>query len=398
MTRRGLSILGTGFLLWGAGRLLAIGELIQLALALALLCLGAVAWIYLWRGRVKVRRSMESAWVHRGTPVRIEIEVENPERIPTPPLSLKQDLPGLADPVEVSFPPLPPRETQRVSYTVRPSVRGRYSLPPVLVSFSDAFGIASKTQQLSDPFTLTVYPRIKRLPAIGKVMTRTQGDRTRRVPSHHGEDLYGVRPYSEGDDPRKVHWPATARHGSLMVREDEAGGQQMVTIFLDDRRRAYTTDEQFEDAVDAAASTLELFARSGYILRLVCARNAGVGFGRGPAHYHRILEELAIIQLRDEPGTGIFELARRHAEGMLVAVLPDLEADDIRSLSRASSRYQEVRVILLSNDPQDLAMSILRRAGATVIPITSLESLSSEWVRSLTNHGTNVGWPATAPI
>lgn len=394
MTRRGLTILGTGFAIWGAGRLLAIRELIQLALAIAVLCLAAAAWIFLWRGRVKLQRSLEAAWVHRGEPLRIDIEVENPERFPTPPLSLKQDLPGVGEPVETSFPALPPRETKRVSYTARPMVRGRFTLPALTVSFADAYGIARKTQELHDPFTLTVYPRIERLPSIGKVTSRTQGDRTRRVPSHHGEDLYGVRPYSEGDDPRKVHWPATARLGNLMVREDEAGGQQMVTIFLDDRRRAYATDEDFEDAVDVAASVLDLFARSGYVFRLICARNIGVGFGRGSAHYHRILEELAIIRLRDEPGVGIFEIARRHAEGMLVAVFPNLDADDLRSLSRAASRYQEIRVVLLSTEPQDLSKAVLRRAGATVISVASAEALPDEWLRSLTNPR----WAASAPI
>ncbi len=46
-----------------------------------------------------------------------------------------------------------------------------------------------------------------------------------------GEDLFrGVRPYVRGDAPRWVHWPASAHHGGLMVKEHEGTGT--VTIQL----------------------------------------------------------------------------------------------------------------------------------------------------------------------
>ncbi len=40
-----------------------------------------------------------------------------------------------------------------------------------------------------------------------------------------GHDLFrGTRPYVRGDAPRAVHWPATAHHGSLMVKETDGLG------------------------------------------------------------------------------------------------------------------------------------------------------------------------------
>lgn len=40
-----------------------------------------------------------------------------------------------------------------------------------------------------------------------------------------GQDLFrGTRPYVRGDNQRSVHWPATAHHGSLMVKETDGLG------------------------------------------------------------------------------------------------------------------------------------------------------------------------------
>ena len=48
-----------------------------------------------------------------------------------------------------------------------------------------------------------------------------------------GEDLFrGVRPYVRGDARRSVHWPATAHHGTLMVRERDGLEQVAIRIVL----------------------------------------------------------------------------------------------------------------------------------------------------------------------
>ncbi|MCC5951305.1 MAG: DUF58 domain-containing protein [Acidimicrobiia bacterium] len=48
-----------------------------------------------------------------------------------------------------------------------------------------------------------------------------------------GDDLVrSIRPYRRGDSPRRVHWKATAHHGSLMVTESDGLGVPMVRIVV----------------------------------------------------------------------------------------------------------------------------------------------------------------------
>ncbi len=49
-----------------------------------------------------------------------------------------------------------------------------------------------------------------------------------------GDDLYrSTRPYVRGDSVRRVHWKATARHGELMVREQDGVGVALAQIVVD---------------------------------------------------------------------------------------------------------------------------------------------------------------------
>lgn len=52
--------------------------------------------------------------------------------------------------------------------------------------------------------------------------------------SIRGDDLFrGIRPYVRGDERRRIHWKSTARHGELMVREDEGTGVVALQILVD---------------------------------------------------------------------------------------------------------------------------------------------------------------------
>lgn len=49
----------------------------------------------------------------------------------------------------------------------------------------------------------------------------------------HGEDDQTVREYRDGDDLRRIHWPASARTGELMVRQEDRPAKRRAVVILD---------------------------------------------------------------------------------------------------------------------------------------------------------------------
>jgi uncharacterized protein (DUF58 family) len=88
-----------------------------------------------------------------------------------------------------------------------------------------------------------------------------------------GEEFYTMRPYHEGDDLRRIHWPSVARTGALMIRQDETSRRASGLVFLDSRMQSIgqTHTPAFERAVSAAASVGFLLANNGFSLRLATA-------------------------------------------------------------------------------------------------------------------------------
>jgi uncharacterized protein (DUF58 family) len=85
------------------------------------------------------------------------------------------------------------------------------------------------------------------------------------------ELVRGARPYVVGDPIRLVHWPASARAGSLMVRELEAPGRAPLTIAVDLRG----PDEEAEAAAGRAAGLALAALRAGVPVTLATVEAEG---------------------------------------------------------------------------------------------------------------------------
>jgi uncharacterized protein (DUF58 family) len=97
----------------------------------------------------------------------------------------------------------------------------------------------------------------------------TQTGETRAA---RGDDLFrGVRPYRPGDSRRRVHWPSTARRGSLMVRETEGTGTRQVRIVA-----AFPeAGADAEQALGRAAWAVATARRAGWDVSLVTCEGPG---------------------------------------------------------------------------------------------------------------------------
>ena len=165
----------------------------------------------------------------------------------------------------------------RGSYELGPLTRGLRELGAGLLVREDPFGLARRADATRGSTALTVLapPLVLEDGALGG---SGEVAFTRNRLRSGGHELHGVREHQPGESLRGVHWPATAHHGRLMVKElDDPAGDD-VAIVLDARASAdvgNAPDSSFELAVAAAgALAARAFAGSRRV-RLVVAGGDG---------------------------------------------------------------------------------------------------------------------------
>ncbi|MEK7313310.1 MAG: DUF58 domain-containing protein, partial [Deltaproteobacteria bacterium] len=106
-----------------------------------------------------------------------------------------------------------------------------------------------------------------------------------------GTQLYGIRDYAAFDDSRRIHWKASAKAARLLQKEFERERQKKAVVILEN----YDDDgENFEKAVDMAASLAVRFLKLGYSVGLKTLSKE-LPCSSGQAHLERILYGLAVI-------------------------------------------------------------------------------------------------------
>ncbi len=275
--------------------------------ALCTLVIGLIPeiWYRLALRSLLLSQHVSHARAFYGDNVTLSISVENQKFLPLPWLEINDevssDLLVLNGKIEPTY--KPKRSTlvnafslwsfQRVTrrYTLRPKARGVYTFGPALVRTCDPFGWLVREEQISAPTSLLVYPPIIPLENFGLAPHQPFGDHT--MPRHLFEDplrMVGIRDYLVGDDPRRIHWKATARAGELRSKIYEPNSQHHVLFFLEintykESWMGIDPDIQ-ELTISASASLTQWALDEGYTVSLVAnsllTNLLGTGMERTP--------------------------------------------------------------------------------------------------------------------
>jgi uncharacterized protein (DUF58 family) len=347
LTTSGWSVAIGAMALIVVGRLLGIYELFLVGAGGAALVIAAVIRVATLRMRVEVSRELHPARVHAGTPSRVELRVRNRSGRRTPVLTLRDPV-GRGRTARVVLAPLGRDETVRAAYRLPTERRGMLRVGPMAIEVTDPFGIAASNSEGSGITELTVWPAVDDvLP-----LPHTTGDDPLGGSDHpntltaHGDDFYALRPYTVGDDLRRVHWRSSARSEDLMVRQDEMPWQGRATVILDSRRGSHS-DESFERAVSAAASVILACARRHFLIRLVTTAGDDSQFGAGATHVEVLLERLSTIELTEEGRLlGVLTALRRAGSGgALVAMMGGRAAADLPSVQRLRVTHPSLFIV-----------------------------------------------------
>jgi uncharacterized protein (DUF58 family) len=175
--------------------------------------------------------------------------------------------------------------------TVTMERRGRHELPRAVVATRFPFGLFVKRRELPASAPVIVYPRVRPV-AIPQDDSPHSG--TGEAPRRRARvgEFFGLREFRDGDDLRRMHWPAYARVGRPFVREHEADGDREVMLHLQLGR---TGDAAFEADVERCASeAVALLAEGGVAVGLRIGSDLVVPPATGDEQRRRLLGKLAI--------------------------------------------------------------------------------------------------------
>ena len=181
--------------------------------------------------------------------------------------------------------PLLPGDQVTAGYRIPAARRGVLTLGPLEIERRDQLGLAVAWTIGAGATDVMVAPRTVELsmPALGHgVLGRHLMAQAQRLGP--GE-FHALRDYIDGDEPRSIHWKASARSEELKVREHTAEGVRRCIVVLDRNEAAYDLDadeDVFERAIVAAGSLVQAGDRTGLTTRSSPAAASTCGAPKSP--------------------------------------------------------------------------------------------------------------------
>lgn len=429
LTRRGGMFLAVGGALFLNALVINRRDLLFVACLLLVVPAVALVYVTIRPARMRVTRTFRPAIVPAGTDAVVSLQLRNLSLRPlygarwrdtasdgllVPPGG---PLPGL-DRYEGG--PSDGADSVRLEYTVTPLRRGLYACGPLMLGRHDPFGLAVSERSVGEPHDLVVTPRVTALP--GHRLSAGSGDGTIRDlvrQSNPNSDELIAREYRPGDPLRRVNWPATARHGEIMVRQEEQRSNPEARIILDttlagrpeyastqggDRARRH--EQAFELAIELTASVGLHLLENGFLLEVVelgrsqlapgTARGQGGLHGDPPTPFlpqggGRLLLEglanLAPVQ-RTAPDESAGGAAARALGGRMptFAVLTDIDAQDATELVALRGQCNPAVAFILDTMSRSV-VERLRDAGWTCVGLRSPRDIAAAWDQATSERG-----------
>jgi uncharacterized protein (DUF58 family) len=402
LTTRGRSFISAGLAAAICAVLLGQEDLLRVAVLLVALPLGCAVMLTRARYRIGLTRTVTPSRVSAGSPLRVRLELQNLARLTTRVLLAEDKVPyALGAPPRFVLDRMPGSQQAAVTYSLRAEVRGRYPIGPLRLRVADPFGMCELTRSFTAVEHVMVVPRLWELTAVtGGGIWGGAGDSLARAAAVSGEDDIATREYRDGDDLRRVHWRSTAKRGELMVRREEQPRQMRATVLIDTRARGHRGDgpaSSFEWAVSAAASVAVHFTGLKHGVRMVFDgrpstwSNPHSGEAAG-----ELLDRMALVELGEENALigGISMIQRTGGDGIVVAVLGDIDEDQAKKLAHLGQDGRPGIAILIRTEEwsvratrtvhglggsRERSIAILREAGWAVAEAGAAQTLTPIW-------------------
>jgi uncharacterized protein (DUF58 family) len=200
----------------------------------------------------------------------------------------------------VYFPYLARLESAKQSVPLLFPRRGIYRQEAFRIVSRFPFGFLQKARRLDLPTEALVYPSVEASAEFLDIRPGIQGA-MESFTKGRGHDLYALRNYQANDSARLVHWKASARSGTLMVREFAREDDCNVLLVFDphsaaaDPSASPAEKERFERAVTLCAAIAWHLHERNTQLEFHCAK-AELPLAPTSENIYAVLRHLALVQ------------------------------------------------------------------------------------------------------
>lgn len=242
--------------------------------------------------------------------------------------------------------------------------RGVYTIKSVTLVSGDLVGNNTISKPVKIDAAITVYPSIIDIRDSFIPVRQFQGDLiVKRWILDDPFIVSGAREYAPGDSMNRVHWSATARNGSLMVKKNDFTAQTGLTVLLN----IQSTEQEYFDiiykelieyGIKAAATIFDLLLREGSPVRFVSNGSTIDGEGKmiltkeasGREHVAQLMEILAKLELKYiKDFEDYFEEIVPSLKNTGIVLITAYLTEKILNLLRsASSRGCSIKILVLN--------------------------------------------------
>ena len=191
------------------------------------------------------------------------------------------------------FPYLPARASLISELELKFERRGRYQQERFGLATRFPFAFLTKTRRVPLAREVIVYPSVEPTDEFFEVLPLITGEFASFMRGR-GNDLYRIREYMPEDSARHVDWKASAKSGSLKVREFSREDERKLRIVFDNPQVEAISAEAYEGAVALAASLGWHFTGENTDISFVTQGYRG-------ADIYQFLEYLAVVQSQSLP-------------------------------------------------------------------------------------------------
>jgi Protein of unknown function DUF58 len=226
-------------------------ELIVVAIA-ALTALLTASLFLVGRSRYRVTLDLRSNRVSVGEHATGRLEIRNGAQRPM--LASRMELPVGSSAADFRIPVLSGDEVHEELFVVPTHKRAVIPVGPARSVRGDALGLLRREVRWTDTELLYVHPRLTPLDGAAPGLLRDLEGQVTQDITNNDVAFHALRQYEPGDDRRYIHWKTSVRTGTLMVRQFEETRRSHIAICMSTAENDYADDEQFELAIEIAAS------------------------------------------------------------------------------------------------------------------------------------------------